>query len=176
MADRQAGQAEANTVSRRAFLEWSATAGAAMAGAVAAGAAVALPAMAQAGRPYPGDTGKVIRMGVVGGGFGATFHWHEHPNCVVTGVTDLREDRRKRLRDYYKCDAVYDSLEIMAKEADDIDAVAVFTGATDHVAHTKICMERGWHVVSACPACWTLEEAAELKELVERTGLRYMMA
>jgi predicted dehydrogenase len=37
-------------------------------------------------------------------------------------------------------------------------------------------MERGWHVVSACPACFTLDEAHTLKELKERTGLRYMMA
>ena len=33
---------------------------------------------------------KKIRMGIVGGRFGRSFQWHEHPNCVVTGVTDLR--------------------------------------------------------------------------------------
>ena len=35
-------------------------------------------------------------MGVVGGGFGSSFQWHEHPNCIVTGVTDLRADRREQ--------------------------------------------------------------------------------
>jgi predicted dehydrogenase len=128
------------------------------------------------GRAYPAETGKTIRMGVVGGGFGASFHWHEHPNCVVTGVTDLRSDRRERLRKHYKCDAVYDSLEIMIKQAKDIDAVAVFSGATDHAKHVKMCMARGWHVASACPVCTTLEDAAMLKELKVKTGLKYMMA
>ena len=87
-------------------------------------------------------------MAVVGGGFGAGFWWHQHPNCVVTGVSDLRPDRRERLRAHYKCDTVYDSLETMVKQARDIDAVAVFTEATNHEKHARMCMERGWHVVS----------------------------
>lgn len=130
----------------------------------------------QVGRAYPADSTKKIRIGVVGGGFGTQFYWNEHPNCVVTGVTDLREDRRQKLRDVYQCDTVYDSLEQMVKRADDIDAVAVFSGALDHVKHSKLCLDRGWHVISAVPACFTLEEAALLKETVERTGLTYMMA
>ena len=154
------------TMSRRSFLELS-------------GSTVLLTSaglLSQVGRAYPAESGKTIRMGVVGGGFGASFHWHEHPNCVVTGVTDLRPDRRKKLRDNYKCDNVYDSLEQMLKKAKDIDAVAVFSGAPDHTKHTKMCMERGWHVVSACPACMSIEEAEILKEVKERTGRKYMMA
>lgn len=158
--------ASVGAISRRSFLGWSGTA--------LLAAAAALPP--DTGREWPEGTGKTIRMGVVGGGFGASFHWHLHPNCIVTGVTDLRADRRQRLRDNFKCDKVYDSLETMIKEADDIDAVAVYSGAPDHFKHAKMCFERGWHVVSACPAVVTLEEAEQLKEIKERTGLRYMMA
>ncbi len=153
-------------VSRRSFLQ-------------ATGAAATLAVgdvLTRAGRAYPADATTKIRMGVVGGGFGAGFWWHEHPNCVVTGVTDLIAGRRESLRRRYACDTVYDSLEIMLKEAKDIDAVAVFSGAPDHAKHVKWCMERGWHVVSAVPACITLEEAAMLKEVKEKTGMRYMMA
>jgi predicted dehydrogenase len=138
--------------------------------------AVAGKLLTYAGRAYPAESGKKVRMGVVGGGFGAAFCWHEHPNCVVTGVTDLRADRRQRLRQRFRCDAVYDSLESMIESAKDIDAVAVFSGAPDHARHIAMCMERGWHVVSACPTCLTLEEAAMLKEIKEHTGLKYMMA
>ena len=161
---------EANSprLSRRSFLE---LAGPAAASLVAAGAA-----LSSVGRAYPAESGKKIRMGVVGGGFGASFHWHEHPNCVVTGVTDLYPARRAGLQRNYKCDKVYDSLEIMLKQAKDIDAVAVFSGAPDHAKHVRWCMERGWHVVSAVPACMTVEEAAMLKEVKEKTGLKYMMA
>ena len=104
-------------MSRRAFLELSGS----TALLAAAGCAKARP-----GRPAPQNKTKIIRMAVVGGGFGASFYWHEHPYCNVTAVTDLRQDRRDILRDRYKCDSVYDSLEQMLKKANDIDAVAIF--------------------------------------------------
>ncbi len=71
--------------------------------------------LASAGTAWPKDTAadRKIRIAVVGGGFGASFQWHQHPRCVVTGVTDLRPERRQRLRATYRCGAVYDSLETM---------------------------------------------------------------
>jgi len=158
---------DASRLSRRSFLEMSGAAAALVAGG---------DLLTRAGRAYPQETGKTVRLGVVGGGFGASFHWHEHPNCTVTAVTDLYPQRRERLKSHYRCDAVYDSLEQMIQQAKDVDAVAVFSGATDHARHVKMCMDRGWHVVSAVPACVSLDEAAILKELKERTGLRYMLA
>ncbi len=138
--------------------------------------AAAIAALMPAGLAYPDGTNRTIRMAVVGGGFGSTFHWHLHPNCRVTAVTDLYPERRQRLRERFQCDAVYDSLEIMLKEARDVDAVAVFSGAPDHARHARMCLERGWHVVSAVPACLTLEDAQMLKDVKEQTGLKYMMA
>lgn len=116
-----------------------------------------------------------IRIGVVGGRFGCSFHWHQHPNCEVAAVSDLIPERRDRLMQTYQCDKTYESLEKLILDPS-IDAVALFTGAPDHPRHTVACMEAGKHVISACPACMTLEQAAELKEVKERTGLRYMSA
>lgn len=127
------------------------------------------------GRAAPASNRK-IRLAVLGGGFGASFYFHEHPNCEVAAVTDLRADRRQRLRKTYHCDNVYDSLEGLLRAERNLDAVAVFSGALDHYRHTEMCMGRGLNVLSAVPACFSLEEAAKLKALKERTGLRYMMA
>ena len=121
-------------------------------------------------------SGKKIRMAVVGGGFGSSFHWHEHPQCVVTAVTDLYAVRRTKLRDAYRCDSVYDSLEDMLKKRNDLDAIAIFSDAPSHVKHVKMCMEHGLHVVSAVPACMSLEDAEQLRGIKEKTGRRYMMA
>lgn len=118
---------------------------------------------------------KRVRIGVVGGGFGCSFQWHEHPDCVVAAVSDLREDRRKRLVDTYKCGTVYESLEKLILD-DTLDAVAVFTGAPDHYRHCAAVMESGKHVISAVPAAMTLEECQGLIETKERTGQTYMMA
>src|SRR5262245_32350703 len=54
---------------------------------------------------------KKIRLGVVGGRFGARFQFHEHPDCTVAAVSDLRPERRKKLQEVYRCDQAYDSLE-----------------------------------------------------------------
>src|SRR5262245_51193491 len=42
-----------------------------------------------------------VRIGVVGGGFGAHFQWHLHPDCKVIAVCDVRADRLERLKQVY---------------------------------------------------------------------------
>lgn len=124
---------------------------------------------------FSGEQQPKIRIGVVGGGFGCSFYWHEHPNCEVVAVSDLRADRRDRLVETYRCDVVYESLENLI-ENKRIDAVAVFTGAPDHVRHCVRVMNTGKHVISAVPAAIDLEECKTLVDTVKRTGLTYMMA
>ncbi len=117
-----------------------------------------------------------IRLAVAGGGFGASHHWHEHPQCEITAVTDLVEERRQALVNSYKCQNVFPSLEeLLEKAADQFDAVAVFTDAPSHVKHAIMCMERGKHVVSACPVGLTIEELKSLLAVKQKTGLVYMM-
>ena len=115
------------------------------------------------------------RIGVVGGGFGAAFPWHEHPNCIVEAVSDLRPERCKHLQEVYKCDKPYESLEKLILDKN-VDAVSVFTEAPNHVRHAVACMKAGKHVISAVPACMSVDEAEELLDNVKRTGLTYMMA
>ena len=149
--------------SRRDFLRQT---GGALAGAIV------VPQAVMAVNTAP----KKVRIGVVGGGFGCSFQWHEHPDCIVQAVSDLREDRRKRLMQVYGCDKAYNSLEelVLAK---DIDAVAVFTDGPLHVQHTVEAMKNGKHVISAVPAAWATTEQAELLlDTVKRYGLKYMMA
>ena len=155
--------------SRRGFLQ---------AGLLLAGTSLAASAVTDVIGEIPAwqlASDKKIRIGVVGGGFGCSFHWHQHPNCVVHAVSDLIPERRDRLMQTFSCSKSYESLEKLILDPD-IDAVAIFTGAPDHPRHTIACMEAGKHVISACPACMTIEDAAKLKEIKERTGLKYMTA
>ena len=119
--------------------------------------------------------GKRIRMGVVGGAFGASFFWHEHPDCVVEAVSDLLPERRAHLQAVYRCGKAYASLEQLIEDPD-VDAVAVFSGAPDHVRHAVACLQAGKHVISAVPACMSIEEGERLLDAVTKTGLTYMMA
>ncbi len=78
------------TTIRREFLKQGAL--------TVAGMAVAAPyGMAVNSAP------KKVRVAIVGGGFGMGFYFHEHPDCVVEAVSDLRRDRRERLMKYYRC-------------------------------------------------------------------------
>lgn len=153
-------------ITRREFLQKS--------GVVLAGMALAPNMVFAQGEPTA-KKNKKIRMGVVGGGFGSAFFWHLDPNSVVTAVSDLGEARRNYLKSVYKCDTAYNSLEELIKDKN-VDAVAVFTGAPDHVKHAVACMKAGKHVISAVPAAINVEGCELLIDTVKKTGLTYMMA
>ncbi len=141
-------------------------------GAVAAG--VTLPLYSTlAVRAAP----KKVRIGVVGGGFGCSFQWHEHPDCIVGAVSDLRPERRERLMRTYKCSKSYNSLEELVLDRN-IDAVAIFTEGPNHVKHVVEVMKHGKHAISAVPASLGagVEEAELLLATVKKYGLIYMMA
>ena len=116
-----------------------------------------------------------LRMGIVGGRFGASFFFHEHPNSTVEAVADLRPDRRAALQKTYNCPKAHNSLDDLLKDKQ-VEAVGLFTPAPDHVRHAVQCLKAGKHVLSAVPAAMSLDECAQLIATVKSTGLTYMMA
>lgn len=119
---------------------------------------------------------KKVRIGIVGGRFGSSFQWHEHPDCEVVAVSDLLPDRRERLMQIYGCSNAYNSLEELVLDRN-IDAIGVFTDAPLHVQHAVRVMKHGKHVISAVPAsAGSIEDAELLLDTVKSTGMTYMMA
>ncbi|HEY3440961.1 MAG TPA: Gfo/Idh/MocA family oxidoreductase [Paludibaculum sp.] len=116
-----------------------------------------------------------VRIGVVGGRFGAEFQWHLQPDCRVEAVCDIQPARLQRLSEVYRCSRQFNSFREMLKNAP-IDAVAVFTPAPMHAWMAMEAMKAGKHVISAVPAGLHVEELEQLLETVKSTGLRYMMA
>lgn len=116
-----------------------------------------------------------LRVGVMGGGMGSCFVFHQHPHSMVEAVSDLIPARRDYLQQLFGCSKAYNSFEEMILDKD-IDAVAVFSGAPDHVRHCVAALKHGKHVFCAVPAATTLEDAELLLETVQQTGLTYMMA
>jgi len=162
MADESSTQDEPGITRRQALTK---------AGAAAAGLALARNAPARKATRKGGK----VRIGVVGGGFGQAFPWHEHPDCVVQAVSDLRSGRRSALMRRFRCERSHESLEKLILDKT-IDAVSVFTEAPNHVRHCVACLNAGKHVICAVPAAMTLEECQLLLETVKKTGLTYMMA
>ena len=144
---------------------------------LAAGGAVSIAAQSSSGQTAVGErsSGRTVRLGIVGGGFGSSFQWHLHPKCKVTAVCDIRPDRLQRLSEVYKCGNTFNNFRAMLKHPE-LDAVGVFTPAPLHVWMDIEAMNAGKHVISAVPAGMSAEELERLLETVKRTGLKYMMA
>nr|MBI1230812.1 gfo/Idh/MocA family oxidoreductase [Cytophagales bacterium] len=130
------------------------------------------PRFAFAGPP---KTDRKVRVGIVGGRFGTSFYFHEHPNCTVEAVSDLRKDRRDKLMEVYQCAKSYSSLAELLKDPK-VEAVFVATPAPDHAAHVLACLDAGKHVLCAVPAALSLEDSERLSQAVKASGLTYMMA
>ncbi len=124
--------------------------------------------------PWTQTSDRKIRIGIVGGGFGAAFFWHQHPNCIVEAVSDLQEERNKTLMEVYQCSKSYNSLEELVKD-DTLDAVAVFTDAPSHGRHIVEVLKHGKHCITAVPLSMTLEDISLVKEWKEKTGERLLI-
>jgi len=141
-----------NVSNRRQFLQ---TAG------VAAGALSGGLAFSQRAAHGEADASrKKVRIGIVGGRFGCSFQWHEHPDCEVVAVSDLRPERMKRLVDTYGCDRTFESLEKMVL-AEDVEAIGIFTGAPVPRGATTV-VQREWFDERAETV--TLHPDAEIRE------------
>jgi len=165
-------------VSRRNFLRdvgLGALGAAALAGS-GPGALAAPAGKAQAGTAVLPD--RKLRMAIVGHGvckFGVALGFHLHPNVEIVAVSDLVPKRCKDLAQVCRCEKTYESLEVLVKDPA-VEAVCLTTDAPSHARHAVECMEHGKHVVSAVPAATNLEDCQTLKEIKEKTGLKYMMA
>ena len=120
-----------------------------------------------------------VRVGIVGYGvcrFGAAFGFQDHPNVDVVAVSDLIPERRQGLMKACRCDKSYESLEVLVKDKK-IEAVFVATDAPSHTRHCLEVLKHDKHVMTAVPAVFgSIEEADQLLEAVQKSGLKYMMA
>ncbi len=126
-----------------------------------------------------------LRMGMVGGGkdafIGAVHRIAANMDGLVELVCgafsvnpDIAKDSAKDL--FIPEDRTYLTYEeLIAKESqlpEDVrmDFVTIVTPNFVHFAPAKLALESGFNVVIEKPMTFTLEEAKELKEIVERTG------
>jgi len=133
----------------------------------------------QVRRKWKPVSDRKVRVGIVGYGvcrFGAAFGFQDHPNVEIVAVSDLIPDRRRGLMKACRCDKSYESLETLVKD-DNIEAVFVATDAPSHARHCMDVLKHGKHVMTAVPAVYgSIEDAEQLLETVQKTGLKYMMA
>jgi predicted dehydrogenase len=119
-----------------------------------------------------------IRVGIAGYGvcgFGAAFHFQDHPNVTVAAVADLDPDKCAELAKKCRCEKMYPSCEELIED-DSLEAIFVATDAPSHARLAIAALNAGKHVASAVPAVFgSLEDADLLFAAVKTSGRKYMM-
>lgn len=126
-----------------------------------------------------------LRMGMVGGGkdafIGAVHRIAANMDGLVELVCgafsinpEISKESGKAL--FIPEDRIYENYQEMMErerqlpEGERMDFVTIVTPNFVHFEPAKLALESGFHVVIEKPMTFTLEEAKELKEIVERTG------
>jgi predicted dehydrogenase len=131
-----------------------------------------------------------IRMGMVGGGRGAFIGAVHRMAAALDGQIELvcgafssnPEKSKASGEDFFLPEnRVYGSYAEMINtekdlpEGERMDFVAIVTPNHVHYAPAKMALENGFHVVCDKPLCYSMEEAKELVQLVEDTGLIFAL-
>lgn len=113
-----------------------------------------------------------LRCGVAGLGRGRTFvqELNGVEGCEVVAVCDTEPSK---LADFTDLN-VFTDYEVFIKEAG-LDIVAVITPGPCHAEQSVKAMEAGIHVMSETPCVYTLEEAQNVVETAQKTGMKYML-
>ncbi len=118
-----------------------------------------------------------IRTAIVGLGFGAEFipiH-QRHPHADLVAICQRSREKLDALGAAHGVERRYTSYtELLADP--DIDAVHINSPIPDHAPMTIQALEAGKHVMCTVPMATSIDDCRRIVELVERTGLRYMMA
>lgn len=131
-----------------------------------------------------------IRMGMVGGTLDAFIGGVHRRAAIMDGEIELvcgafssspEKSKETGRALYLPDDRVYANFEEMIlrekqlPEGERMDFVSIVTPNHVHAAPTKLALENGFHVVCDKPITLTVEEAEEIVELVEKTGLVFCL-
>ncbi|MDG0794413.1 Gfo/Idh/MocA family oxidoreductase [Cohnella ginsengisoli] len=121
---------------------------------------------------------KPLRLGIVGGNRGGRFKVTiEALSHLVrlSAICDLREDTVRLWQAEYPELKGYTDYDRLLEDPD-VDAVLLASPMLLHARQAVRALRAGKHVLSEVTAAHTLEDAWELVETVESTGLTYMMS
>ena len=131
-----------------------------------------------------------LKMGMVGGGQGAFIGWVHRmaaaldqqiemtAGCFSRDYENTKITGAQLYLDPGRCYRTYEEMaekETKLPEGDRIDFVSVVTPNKSHFPIAKTFLEAGFHVVCDKPMTYTLDEAKELVQIVEKTGLTFCL-
>jgi predicted dehydrogenase len=119
---------------------------------------------------------KIVRIAIVGLGFGAEFIpiYKKHPNAELVAICQRNRAKLDEIGNAFGIGKRYTDYDEMLKDPG-IDAVHINTPIPNHASQAIAALKAGKHVACTVPMATTVEECRQIVELVRETGLTYMM-
>src|SRR5687767_6368576 len=119
---------------------------------------------------------KKINIAIVGLGFGAEFIpiYQLHPDANMYAICQRNQKKLDEIGDAFKVGVRHTDFDELLKDPA-IDAVHINTPIPDHAAQTIKALKAGKHVACTVPMATSVEDCKQIVELVQSTGLKYMM-
>lgn len=120
---------------------------------------------------------KIIRVAMVGLGFGAEFLpiYQNHPSASIEAICRRSEAELNKMGDTFGIRRRYTKYEDVLSDPN-IDAVHINSPIGDHAWMSLEALRAGKHVLCTVPMATSVEECHQICDLVAETGLKYMMA
>ena len=120
---------------------------------------------------------KKVNVAIIGLGFGAEFIpiYQRHPRAEVVAVCRRNEAEMNKLAEAFKIGKRYTKYEQVLSDPE-IDFVHINSPIPDHAWMSIEALKAGKHVMCTVPMATTIKECDKICQLVEDTGLKYMMA
>jgi len=120
---------------------------------------------------------KQYNVAMVGLGFGAEFIpiYLAHPNANVHAVCRRNEAEMNKLADQFGVANRYTKYEDVLADTE-VDYVHINSPIEDHAWMSMEALKAGKHVMCTVPMARTIEDCEQICQLVQETGLKYMMA
>src|SRR5690242_4324786 len=118
-----------------------------------------------------------LNIAIVGLGFGAEFIpiYQRHPNAHMYAICQRTQSKLDAIGDAFGIEKRYSDFEELIRDPR-VDAVHINSPIPDHGWQSIAALKAGKHVACTVPMATSIEECRQIVELVERTGLTYMMA
>jgi predicted dehydrogenase len=120
---------------------------------------------------------KKVNAAIIGLGFGAEFIpiYQSHPQAEVYAICRRNEAELNKVGDAAGIEVRYTKYEdVLADPA--VDFVHINSPIPDHAWMSMEALKAGKHVMCTVPMATTIDECRQICQLVDATGLKYMMA
>jgi predicted dehydrogenase len=123
------------------------------------------------------NNSKQFNVAIIGLGFGAEFIpiYQKHPGANMYAVCQRNPERLRQVADAFRVEKRYTNYADVLADPQ-VDFVHINSPIPDHAPMSISALKAGKHVFCTVPMATTIDECRQIVELVNQTGLTYMMA